>query len=53
MRSSLPSQREARLIYFFHKKSEMIIVVHGFIKTTRTTPRREINLAEGRMGEYG
>lgn len=53
VRSSLPSKREVRLIYFFHKKSQMIIVVHGFIKTTRTTPKREIDLADGRKSEYG
>lgn len=52
VRSSLPSKREARLIYFFHKKSQMIIVLHGFIKTTRTTPKRDIDLALQRMSEF-
>jgi phage-related protein len=52
VRCSLPSKQEVRLLYFFHKKSQRIIVVHGFFKTTRTTPKREIDLAEGRMGEY-
>jgi phage-related protein len=52
LRSSLPSRREARLFYFFHTKSQKIIVLHGFIKTTRTTPKKEIALAMQRMAEF-
>jgi len=53
LRSSLPSKREARLIYFFDSKRQMILVVHGFIKKTRTTPNSDIKLAEKRKAEFG
>ena len=53
LRSSLPSKREARLIYFFHGKRQMIVVLHGFIKTTRTTPQSELKIAEKRRKEFG
>lgn len=52
LRSSLPSKRETRLFYVFHTKSQKIIVLHGFIKTTRTTPKKEIALAMQRMAEF-
>jgi phage-related protein len=53
VRSSLPSKREARLIYFYDGKRQMIVVVSGFVKTTRSTPKREINLAQRRRKECG
>lgn len=52
LRSSLPSKREARLLYFFDSSSQQIIVVHAFIKTTRTTPKSDIDLAEKRKKEF-
>jgi phage-related protein len=52
VRSSLPSKREARFIYFFDKKTQMIVVLHGFIKTSRRTPKKEIDLAARRMSEF-
>jgi phage-related protein len=52
LRSSLPSKREARLLYFFDSASQQIIVVHAFIKTTRTTPKSDIDLAEKRKKEF-
>ena len=52
LRSSLPSKREVRLLYFFDSSSQQIIVVHAFIKTTRTTPNSDIDLAEKRKKEF-
>ncbi len=52
LRSTLPSRRELRLLWFFHKASQTIIVVHAFIKKTQKTPRKDIDLGEARKGEY-
>jgi len=49
VRSSLPSQRIARLILCFH--DQMLVVLHGFIKKTRKTPTDELALAKRRMKE--
>jgi phage-related protein len=49
VRSSLPSRRIARLLFFVHEGR--IGVVHGFIKKTPKTPRDEIELARKRMKE--
>jgi phage-related protein len=45
IRSSLPSKRELRLLYRFDADSQQIVVVHAFLKTTRTTPKADIDLA--------
>jgi phage-related protein len=50
VRSSLPSRREARLIFFVH--GENMIVVHGFIKKSRKTPPSEIDRARERQAEH-
>jgi len=50
MRSSLPSKREARLIFF--QDGELLVVVGGFIKKTRNTPDSELKNARKRQGEY-
>jgi len=47
MRSSLPSQRIARLLLCFHQ--ETLIVLHGFIKKTQKTPPDDLTLARRRM----
>lgn len=52
IRSTVPSKREVRLLYFFDAISQMIIVVHAFIKTTRTTPNADIVLAERRRSDF-
>lgn len=52
LRSSLPSKREVRLLYFFDSVSQIIVVVHAFFKTTQTTPKPDIDLAEKRNKEY-
>lgn len=52
VRSSLPSKREARLMFFHHDETQTLIVVHGFIKTTRATPKKDLDLAKQRMAEF-
>jgi phage-related protein len=49
VRSSLPSQRIARLILCFHE--QMLVVLHGFIKKTQKTPADDLALAKRRMKE--
>ena len=49
VRSSLPSQRIARLILCVH--DQMLIVLHGFIKKTQKTPADDLALARRRMKE--
>ena len=49
VRSSLPSQRIARLVLCFY--DGMLIVLHGFIKKTQKTPADDLSLARRRMAE--
>ena len=49
VRSTLPSQRIARLVLCFHEG--MLVVVHGFIKKTPKTPVEDVELARRRMRE--
>ena len=49
VRSSLPSQRIARLIVCFHDR--MLVVLHGFIKKTQKMPMDDLNLAKRRTKE--
>ena len=49
VRSTLPSRRIARLLFFVHEGR--IGVVHGFIKKTQRTPADDLNLARRRMKE--
>jgi len=49
VRSSLPSQRIARLILCFH--DQMLVVLHGFIKKAQKTPTDDLTLARRRMKE--
>jgi phage-related protein len=49
VRSSLPSRRIARLVFFVHE--DRIGVVHGFIKKTQKTPAADLELARRRMKE--
>ena len=49
VRSTLPSQRIARLILCFHQGT--LVVLHGFIKKTRKTPAEDLALAKRRMRE--
>ncbi len=49
VRSSLPSQRIARLMLCFH--DGVLIVLHGFIKKSQKTPADDLTLARRRMTE--
>jgi phage-related protein len=49
LRSSLPSRREARLL--FAADDGTLVVLHGFIKKTQKTPPGELALAQKRMKE--
>lgn len=49
VRSTLPSRRIARLLFFVHDGA--IGVVHGFIKKTEKTPVGDLALARRRMKE--
>ena len=47
VRSTLPSQRTARLILCFH--AAVIVVLHGFIKKTQATPDEDLATARKRQ----
>jgi len=49
VRSSLPSQRIARLILCFHQ--DCLVVLHGFIKKTQKTPKNDMEVAKRRLRE--
>ncbi len=49
VRSTLPSDRIARLLLCFHKGE--IVVLHGFIKKTKKTPVDDLELARKRKDE--
>lgn len=51
VRSSLPSKREARLIYYFDDQRQVLVVVNVFLKTSSKTPKREIDTARRRRRE--
>jgi phage-related protein len=49
VRSSLPSRREARVLFGFH--DGMLIALTAFIKKAQATPAGEIALAQQRLKE--
>jgi phage-related protein len=49
VRSTLPSQRIARLLLCFHDGT--LVVLHGFTKKTQRTPAEDLALARRRMKE--
>jgi phage-related protein len=49
VRSSLPSKREARVLFGFH--DEMLVALHAFFKKTQKTPPGELAIARQRMTE--
>lgn len=51
VRCSLPSKREARLMFLVDGK-KIIVVVHGFIKKTQKTPDDDLQRARERKAEY-
>ena len=51
VRSSLPSKREARVI--FTVLEDRMVLLHGFIKKTQKTRKGDLDLARKRMKEIG
>lgn len=49
VRSSLPSKREARVLFGFHDGE--LIALHAFFKKTQRTPPEELTLARQRLKE--
>ena len=49
VRSSLPSKREARVLFCFHEGE--IFALHAFIKKTQKTPQEDLKLAAQRLKE--
>jgi phage-related protein len=49
VRSSLPSRREARVLFGFHE--DMLIALHAFIKKGQKTSPEDLVLARQRMKE--
>lgn len=49
VRSSLPSRREARVIFVVDE--ERMILLHGFIKQSQKTPKSDLDLAKKRRKE--
>jgi phage-related protein len=49
VRSSLPSRREARVI--FAVIEEQMVLLHGFIKKSQKTPKTDLDLALKRLKE--
>ncbi len=47
VRSSLPSRREARVLFGFH--CETLVALHAFIKKGQTTPDQDLALAYKRL----
>lgn len=51
LRSSISGGRECR-IFFYVDRLQRLILLHAFIKRSRTTPRRELDLARERMRQH-
>lgn len=52
-RSTLSNgRREARMIFYHDGQAEALVVLHGFIKKTRTTPKADIDIALKRKREF-
>jgi phage-related protein len=49
VRSSLPSKREARVLFGSHEG--MLVALHAFIKKAQKTPQEELALARERLKE--
>jgi phage-related protein len=47
VRSSLPSRREARVLFGF--SGETMVALHAFIKKSQATPKQELAVARQRM----
>jgi len=54
VRSTLPMMRaEARMIFFQDTAAQALVVVHGFVKKSQKTSRRDIDIALRRKAEVG
>jgi len=51
IRSSLPSKREFRLIFFFDRQRQCLAVMHALIKKTSKLPKADLELARKRRDE--
>ncbi len=51
VRSNLPGSRIARILFCTRKG--VLVLLHGFLKTTQKTPKEDLALARKRMKELG
>ena len=51
VRSNLPGNRTARVLFCI--EDGHMILLHGFLKKTRTTPKADLDLAKDRKKEIG
>jgi phage-related protein len=51
LRSSISGGRECRL-FFYIDRHERLVLLHAFIKRSRATPKRDLNLARARMRQH-
>jgi phage-related protein len=51
VRSSLPSKREFRLIFFVRQGKLVLVVLSAFVKKSTKTPDIELKIARKRMSE--
>jgi phage-related protein len=51
VRSRLPSDRTARVIFYVSQQQRMILL-HGFFKTTQQTPMQDLDMARLRKQEH-
>ncbi len=49
VRTDLSNNRISRVLFFFH--SNKMVLLHGFIKKTQSTPKQDLNLAKARKKE--
>ena len=52
IRSSLPSKREFRLIFFFDRERQCLLVVHALFKKSAKLPKGDLDLARKRREEF-
>ncbi len=52
VRSSLPSKREFRLIFFFDRGRQCLLVVHALFKKSAKLPKADLDLARKRKEEF-
>jgi phage-related protein len=51
VRTSLAHNRIARVLFYFDKKSRMVLL-HGFIKKTQITPPEDLRLAKSHKSKH-